>query len=87
MSFRSVKHLCGHEARYRLPGGRTLVEHHVHELERSPCTPCANSAVLARGHIYLGARARIVSLAGKPIIGPAPTDLPAPDGAAPLPSV
>jgi hypothetical protein len=63
MSFRTVRHLCGHEARYSLAGGRTLVEHHVHELERSPCTPCAKSAALARGHIYLGSGARIVSIA------------------------
>jgi hypothetical protein len=79
MSFRTVKHLCGHEACYSLAGGRALVEHHVHELERSPCTPCAKSAALARGHIYLGTGARIVPIAETPITDQAPADLMAAD--------
>jgi hypothetical protein len=74
MSFRTVKHLCGHEARYRLAGGRTLVEHHMHELESSPCTPCATAAALARRHIYLGADVRIVSLAATRIASASPAD-------------
>ncbi|CAN5661815.1 hypothetical protein BH23GEM8_BH23GEM8_02950 [soil metagenome] len=87
MSFRTVKHLCGHEARYSLAGGRALVEHHVHELERSPCTPCAKFAALARGHIYLGTGVRIVSIAETSITDPAPVDLrAAEDAEEPLPS-
>jgi hypothetical protein len=61
MSYRAVRHLCGHDARYRLPGGRTLVEHHLHELERSPCTACARANQAARRHIYIGVGTPIVA--------------------------
>jgi|GEM_PF-4367108 len=62
MSFRIVKHLCGHEARYRVKGVRMVVEHHIHELEQSPCTPCAEQGSVLRRHIYLGRGARVISL-------------------------
>jgi hypothetical protein len=60
MSAHLVQHACGHEERYRVRGARTLVEHHLDELERSPCTPCAEAAAESRRHIYLGLGARVV---------------------------
>lgn len=39
-----------------------MVEHHLHELERSPCTACATADMEQRRHIYLGLGARIVSM-------------------------
>lgn len=61
MRLHTVKHQCGHEGQYRLGGGRVLVGHHLHELERSPCTPCAERAAAGRQHIYLGAAVRVVA--------------------------
>ncbi len=63
MSYRTVRHLCGHDARYRIPGSRSLVAHHLHELERSPCTPCADAKSAERRHIYLGVGTRIIAFA------------------------
>jgi hypothetical protein len=60
MSFRTVRHLCGHDVRYRLSGSRSLGEHHLHELERSSCTPCVDAARAARRHIYLGPETRVI---------------------------
>ena len=68
MRLHSVKHRCGHEARYRLGGSRTVVEHHLHELEQSPCTPCADAAASGREHIYLGRGARVVALPQPPAL-------------------
>ncbi|CAN5816752.1 hypothetical protein BH23GEM6_BH23GEM6_08270 [soil metagenome] len=62
MSFHIVKHLCGHEAQYRMTGGRTVVSHHIHELQQSPCTPCAEKGADGRRHIYLGRGTKIVAL-------------------------
>jgi hypothetical protein len=66
MTLYTVKHRCGHEARYRLAGARTLVGHHLHEMEQSPCTPCAHADSAARKHIYLGTGVRVVGTRTRP---------------------
>jgi hypothetical protein len=50
---RIVTHACGHQERYRLD--RRMLEHHLHELSSSPCTPCARTRAERRREIYLPA--------------------------------
>lgn len=51
---RIVTHACGHQEHYRIP--RRLLEHHLHELSGSPCTPCARTRTETQRDIYLPAR-------------------------------
>jgi len=67
MSLLTVKHLCGHEGRYRLAGGSRMQEHHIHELQQSPCTPCAEKGAEGRRHIYIGRSTKIVGLEERPL--------------------